>query len=129
MIERKLASHNVAPSIGAAGSYPVPHVQPQQQYVYGQDPYAQQGDAYYDPEGSQSEAHGGPYSADPQAQAVYDAEAYGSYVAQDGYQYPNEDGQGEQQVQHQQQEVPQESANMAGRGARPRARGEIEYVY
>ena len=98
-------------------------MQPQQQYVYGQDPYAQQGDAYYDPDGSQSEAHGGAYSTDPQAQAVYDAEAYGSYVAQEQHAHSNE---GHSEGGQHADVAQSEPANMAGRGARA---GAQDYVY
>ncbi|KAJ7493286.1 hypothetical protein B0H11DRAFT_2228066 [Mycena galericulata] len=114
MIERKLNSHNVAPSISsmtgagmagagaysnhghadeqqqyddqyaqqqyaaaaaAAGHQPI---QPRQQYTYGQS-YQDEHDAYMQQQEQQHDAeyeYNGAYSADPQAQGIYAAEAY-----------------------------------------------------
>ncbi|KAF8075196.1 hypothetical protein FPV67DRAFT_1476397, partial [Lyophyllum atratum] len=76
--------HNVSPSMGStnmAGQGAFPYnggaaVQERQQYSYGQG---------YEPNGFRDDdegeiAHGGAYSSEPQAQAPYNAEAYGSYA-------------------------------------------------
>lgn len=73
---------------GAAGA----GIQERQPYTYGQGYDAHGRDR--DDEGSEL-AHGGPYSSEPHPQAVYNAEAYGSYAystdvrpPQQAYQQP-----------------------------------------
>ncbi|KAF5379404.1 hypothetical protein D9615_006495 [Tricholomella constricta] len=83
--------HTVAPSIGSTnmagqGAYPYnggagaggsgAAIQERQMYTYGQG---------YDTNGARDDdisdlAHGGPYSSEPQMQATYNPEAYGSYA-------------------------------------------------
>jgi len=114
MIERKLNSHNVAPSIssmtgaGMAGAgaysnhghgdeqqqqytdeyaqqqYPVVHqpIQPRQQYTYGQTYEQNNTYEHHASETGHDAEYNGAYSADPQQQDVYAAEAYA---------YPEED--------------------------------------
>jgi len=104
MIERKLNSHNVAPSISSfqgpnmagAGAYSVEEqqyaqqymhqqstlqpfvhqpIQPRQQFTFGQV-YEQQAYAQPGSETGHGVEYNGPYSSEPQAQYIYAAEAY-----------------------------------------------------
>lgn len=83
-------------------------LQERPKYVYGQDPNAA-ADSQHDQDDAASEAHGGAYSSQPQAQTGYDAEAYGSYAqyaeggqAEGAYQDAQREYQGQQGYEAQQ---------------------------
>jgi hypothetical protein len=78
-------------------------LQERPKYVYGQDPNAAAADGQHDQDDAASEAHGGAYSSQPQAQTGYDAEAYSNYAqyaeggqAEGAYQDAQREYQGQQ---------------------------------